>query len=1114
MTNRTGLFYPYLSEQDLNAWYSEPLSCAVLPNLKVKAGQYGQVYHMDLKQALRTLFKTDAQMQPAHAHQLIKSDGQTWRLSVDQLKDVQVQIDFIALDFDAKQIDNPREKWAWSNDDFTACVVSWSSHPILGNSLTYKTKNGLRCIIPLEAPFILDKDLKGKDWEKVYEQILAMLPKSSYGAFDVSCDTVVKTYRLPQVVREKEPLQSFFFVPNKQYVHKFDRLSLFSDISYITAQRQSIRGVNNGLIEVFKASNLYLEPMNKQINGQLVHRVQCPWHTLHSSNEDKSTASVLFLGDNGWVFNCMHASCKAERTKPNALRNRFPREWGDFVQDGFEFEYDSTDGQGIIKNLVEVLKSSKEAPFYQRGHDIVRVKMNAEIDQEVMYIPSIEEITGYILQFSKFYTVKVNKEGMTRNYVALQTNTIKTYYAYIKDELPRIEGITSLPPINNAFEPLQAHKGFCEAQACFYAPVKHFNSNSLLNIPSSIKDAKASALRLLDLFCDFPFAQESYRLMALATLFTAGFRKKIDAPAPLFLVSANSKATGKTTFIQTALAGVYGIKHPSIIIPPEKTEELEKRLDGLLLSGEDYIVIDNITNSLGTGGLDAMLTSTVYKTRRLGSSEMTSVKIKTFFAGTANNAVLKADTDRRVITVRLVSDLDNPAERSDFKHKDIVSYASQHTSSIWRDMLTIQKSYQEHADIEALSIELSSMGSFTEWADWVQYPVAWVGKLLGFEKIDIVEMSRSEIVSRENDDLSNLFQSLYVYQKEVGVGQTWTSQDLLNALKNKRQDDSHLEMLQETLLQGVTLNIVNLGRKLMRYKDKVCNGYKLQFHRLRGGTSAFSLVKVSPPRKETPPQEFTQYTSPTIETQATPAPTPSNQATKQENENVDPLQALLSNCGFKEDVDKKQSCNFLQVNNVCGLSGDACEAGFIYQIQEPKQAPTQEETKETLFDLPKVDTLIAVFTEPLKLRLSILLKELKKPAEIVDILIKENFPVDKNKWTSVKVNKAIEFFGLTKDKKSGAEMKLEKRGVYDHRWLPSFPTTRISQETYLAQYSEGIPIGGVTCDASSTKGSIKFDASDLIKSILGVVSIKEAIGKATTPEQREQASKEKYGDKE
>jgi hypothetical protein len=1122
MTTRTGLFYPYLSEQDLNAWYSEPLACSVLPNLKVKAGQYGQVYHMDLKQALRTLFKTDAQMQPAHASQLIKSDGQTWRLSVDQLKDVQVQIDFIALDFDAKQMDNPREKWAWSNDDFTACVVSWSSHPILGNSLTYKTKHGLRCIIPLEAPFILDKDLKGKDWEKVYEQILAMLPKSTYGAFDVSCDTVVKTYRLPQVVREKEPLQSFFYVPNKQYVHKFDRLSLFSDISYITAQRQSIRGVNNGLIEVFKASNLYLEPMNKQINGQMVHRVQCPWHTLHSSTDDKSTASVLFLGDNGWVFNCMHASCKAERTKPNALRSRFPREWGDFVQDGFEFEYDSTDGQGIIKNLVEILKSAKEAPFYQRGHDIVRVKMNAEIDQEVMYIPSVEEITGYILQFSRFYTVKVNKEGMTRNYIALQTNTIKTYYAYIKDELPRIEGITSLPPINNAFEPLQAHKGFCEAQACFYAPVKHFNASSLLNIPSSIKEAKASALRLLDLFCDFPFAQESYRLMALATLFTAGFRKKIDAPAPLFLVSANSKATGKTTFIQTALAGVYGIKHPSIIIPPEKTEELEKRLDGLLLSGEDYIVIDNITNSLGTGGLDAMLTSTVYKTRRLGSSEMTSVKIKTFFAGTANNAVLKADTDRRVITVRLVSDLDNPAERSDFKHKDIVSYASQHTSSIWRDMLTIQKSYQEHADLDALSIELSSMGSFTEWADWVQYPVAWVGKLLGFEKIDIVEMSRSEIVSRENDDLSSLFQGFYTYQREMGIGHLWNSQDLLNALKTKKPDDSHLEIIQETLLQGLALNAVNLGRRLMRYKDKVCNGYKLQFHRLKDNKSAFSLVKVSPPRKETLPTDFTQYPTPKVEAQAPiqQAQVPIQQAHVKalESVQVNPLQAILEACGYKEDTDKKQACNFLQAGNNCGLSSGRCEAEFIYQIQEPvkqepvKQEPVEEETQ--LFNVPSIDPLTRVFTEQLKLRLSTLLKELKKPAEIVDILIKENFPVDKNKWTSIKVNKAIEFFGLSKEKKSGAELKLEKRGVYDHRWLQGFPTTRVSKEVYLSQYAEGVPMGGVTCDANSTKKSIKFDASDLIKSVLGVSSIKEALAKATTPEQREQASKEKYGDKE
>lgn len=1129
MNEAKGKFYPHLSQDLLNQWYAEPLFCSILPNLKVKAGQYTNpaVFHVELKEALRTQFNTDAQMQPAHAPQLVKSTAQSWRLGVEHIKDLQVQIDFIALDFDAKKEDNPREKWAWSNDEFAACVTSWAAHPILGNAFTYKTKHGLRVILPLEAPFIVDKELRGKDWEKVYESVLARLPKSSFGAFDVSCDTVVKTYRMPQVIREKEYLHSFFYVPAKQYVHKIDMLSFFSDISYITAQRQAIRGVSQGLIEVFKENKLYIEPMNKQINGELVHRVQCPWHDLHSSNDDKSTASVLFLGDNGWVFNCMHASCKIERTKPNALRNKFPRGWDDFVQDGFEYEFNSIDGQEIIRNLVEVLKSSKEAPFYQRGNEIVRVKMNLEIDRETIYTPSVEEITGYILQFSRWYTVKTTKEGVSRNYIALQVATIKIYYAYIKDMLPRIEGITSIPPVNGAFEPLQTHKGYCEAQACFYSPVKHFNFNALHDIPSSIKAAKDAAIRLLDLFCDFPFAQDHYRLMALATLFTAGFRKKIDAPAPLFLVSANTKAAGKTTFIQTALAGVYGIKQPSIMATPEKQEELEKQLNTMLLEGEDYIVLDNITQALGSGSIDAILTSSVYKTRVLGKSQMPTIKIRSFFAGTSNNAVMKADTDRRVITVRLVSDLDRPDERRDFKHRDILSFASQNTSSIWRDMLTIQKSYQELANADALANELSSMGSFTEWADWVQYPVAWVGKLLGFTTVDIVEMSRSEIVSRENDDLNTIFQGLYGYQKALGMGTQWNAQDLYTALKSKHADDDYLEPLQDALLQGVALNSINVGRKLMRYKDKVCNGYKLQFYRLPGNKNAFSLVRITPPtaRKEFTPEHTYQDLR-----QAQPAPKetqqPINQVTSSNNDDTSiqvsstgptirqaniTHESILSQCGYKEDKDNKQPCNYLQKGNLCAFTVDTCEASFIYQIDEPKQ---EQPKQESLFALETIDTFKQICTEALKQRLITLITELKKPAEIVDILTKEGFAVDKGKWTSVKVNKAIEYFSLTQKKMSTAEQKLEKRGVYDHRWLEGYPTTRISQEEYLSKYAEGMPIGGITCGTSTDKKSVRFTGASLIQSVLGVSQIKDAIAKATTPEQREQAAKEKYGDKE
>ena len=77
-----------------------------------------------------------------------------------------------------------------------------------------------------------------------------------------------------------------------------------------------------------------------------------------------------------------------------------------------------------------------------------------------------------------------------------------------------------------------------------------------------VRTAKVAALaardELLDVVCDFPFAADTHKSAWLAGLLTALSRRAFAGPAPLFLVDANTRGSGKsmlTDVISTILTG-------------------------------------------------------------------------------------------------------------------------------------------------------------------------------------------------------------------------------------------------------------------------------------------------------------------------------------------------------------------------------------------------------------------------------------------------------------------------------------------------------------------------------------------------------------------------------
>lgn len=1115
--------YKFLSSQELtqdilNTWQSRSLIVGLLPHLKVNAEAFvddpnQKCYLAEIKQALAHTFDSDAQMQPVYLPSVTKRQNEAWRLAKSTLKAYQCFVDLIVLDFDAKK---DGKKWPWSIEDFKACVIGWQNHHILGKSLIYKTLNGLRVLIPLDAQYKLNMDLEGADWNLVYTSVLEQLPKCDLGAFDLSCTDPIKTFRLPSVIRDKQKLESCFYIPKETYVHAIDHEFLaYANVS-MQHRKQGTQGLN-GLVDIFKEANLYIESMNKTLNGEPMHRVICPWSDKHSSNDPRSNASVLFSdGKKGFIFDCKHASCMEERKKPNALKNKFPELFEKHIKQGFEFELDLINAESICENIASVLKAEKEAPFYQRNGQIVRVRYDRQIDQYAIQIVTNDHIASYLDHHSKWYTFTQTKKGdFIRKYENLSVDkVIKRHYASYCDQLPILDGITNYPPINDAFEPLIDTVGYCESKKVFFTPAKTFKCNDLKDIPNTIKAAQEAGARLLDLLVDFPLADDAQKLVALSTLFTAAFRKRIDGTAPFYFINANSPGSGKTKFISTIMSAVTGNPNTGLTGPGKDETELEKRLNTALLGGSDYVILDNITNVFGGAVMDILLTSDIYTIRKLSTNEGFKIKMRMFMAGTANNAILAGDTHRRTITVRLVSPLDNPADRKGFKHANIEAYAASHTSRIWRDLLTIQQAYLEHADKDTINEYCMPFGSFEHWADIVQKPIAWLGTILGFQDIDIVLASKEHTISRNVDDLQEIFACLKKFQDDHFTAKEsadpWLATDIIEAYKAKSGFNTYLDSMYE-MLYGASkapMTSISLAKKLNRYKDKVVDGWQFRIIKGAGNKTLYSLVPVGnleEPKKNT---DLSRFLAQSSKENVTPAPSlnPIYQVT-----NATPIKRVehvlkydwQSACRQSLLNDKTDTCQFIMQGGVCGKDRTDCEFGLVY-IEEPKQIeskPIPELKHEvTLFNIEQASS--SAYTPALRSKIYDLLCIDKNQTQIADILSQEGFKTPKKDkpWSARMVGEAIKFFAISKDeaKPSSIDKKIQGRGCYDSSWPAYAPKTRISQEEYLKHYPEGTPIGG------DTAGGVKVDcgAASLLSSALGVTSIQEALNKATTPEQR------------
>jgi Bifunctional DNA primase/polymerase, N-terminal len=407
-------------------------------------------------------------------------------------------------------------------------------------------------------------------------------------------------------------------------------------------------------------------------------------------------------------------------------------------------------------------------------------------------------------------------------------------------KFPRVSGIITTPTLRPDGSLLD-DAGYDLETELFLLP-----GFQLPSIPSHpTKDQAREALgTLTDLFTEFAFKgaggseveRRLNRSVALSGLLTALVRGSLPT-APMHLVRAHAPGTGKSYLVDVFAVVATGRLCP-VITALRSTEETEKRLGSVILSGLAIISLDNCSHDLGGELLCQIAERPVIRIRILGRSEIPECECHTAVFATGNNITFKGDMVRRGVVCNLEARDERPELRV-FK-RDALKTAAAHRESYVAAALTVMRAYLAAG---APSV-CGPFGSYPEWSTMVRSPLVWLGEPDPVASIDATLIEEPELA-----DLRELF--------EWWLGELKLDEDYLSArlveIAHEAPSGFNSNPLKDLLLRIAgdkdgDISVKRLGEWLRRNSGRVVRLEGRRFWLIRGqvrtGRACFRLSEV------------------------------------------------------------------------------------------------------------------------------------------------------------------------------------------------------------------------------------------------------------------------------
>lgn len=323
------------------------------------------------------------------------------------------------------------------------------------------------------------------------------------------------------------------------------------------------------------------------------------------------------------------------------------------------------------------------------------------------------------------------------------------------------------------------------------------------------EDAEHAMRQLLEVVAEFPFEQPKHRGAYLSLMLTPFARYAFHGPVPLGVIDGTVPGVGKGL-----LAQVIGILVDGIEIPPtpqpEQDDEERKLITSMAMAGRRLILIDNVTRPVGSGALEALLTSTRWSDRVLGVMKMWEGDVSACWLVTGNNVQFrKKDTIRRVVHVRLQSKVETPEARGGWRHPDLRAWVKRERGRLVAACLTILRA---HA-LAGGPAGLTPWGSFEGWSNTVRSAVMWLGEA---DPAD----TRTELAEVADTETSALKRLLARWNHHQSPTEGMKCKDALLAAKD---DDELADALDEICPRppGKPLDARRLGLRMRDLKGRV-----------------------------------------------------------------------------------------------------------------------------------------------------------------------------------------------------------------------------------------------------------------------------------------------------
>jgi putative DNA primase/helicase len=282
--------------------------------------------------------------------------------------------------------------------------------------------------------------------------------------------------------------------------------------------------------------------------------------------------------------------------------------------------------------------------------------------------------------------------------------------------------------------------------------------------PAPTREEGRAALKLLkdELFSEFSFKQRRPPIdlaVALAGLLTALLRGSLPT-APIVLITATAPGTGKSYLVDVISTVATGHLCP-VITTSRNSEETEKRIGAVLLSGSTIVSLDNLTHDLESEILCHVAERPVVRVRILGRSEMPLCECRTALFATGNNVAFKGDMVRRGILCRLEA-LEARPELHEYQN-DVLARIHAERGKYVAAALTAVRAYLAAGSPKVCS----PFGSYYRWDALVRSPLVWLSES---DPVDSIEEIR-----KKDQTLSELLELFSMWEGFLLLDMAYTA---------------------------------------------------------------------------------------------------------------------------------------------------------------------------------------------------------------------------------------------------------------------------------------------------------------------------------------------------